>query len=365
MSGGAAVDADPARQRTADPRAAKQAALAAMERTMESLLAGERARWAAEEQRSVAVVDTVADLVAAGGKRLRPAFCVSGFLSAGGDPSDARLPGLAAGLELLHVALLLHDDVLDCSDQRRGKPTAHVAHTAAHRAAGWRGDAQRYGENVAILAGALALVYADQAVGPVPEAIAREWTVLRSEAMVGQYLDVTIAADTDIDPERSRWVALCKSGRYSIQRPLSIGALLAGRSDLAGVFERYGRALGEAFQLRDDLIDAFGDDAAAGKPTGLDMEQQKMTLLLALAVQSDARVRKLVLSSGGSPAHAGGFDPEELRGLLIDSGTRDTVEAHIDKLVAEATGTLADAPLPDPWRQELTAMAHAVAYRDR
>jgi geranylgeranyl diphosphate synthase, type I len=218
---------------------------------------------------------------------------------------------------------------------------------------------------VAILAGGLALVYADQILGAVPEAIRREWSVLRSEAMVGQFLDVVIAAEYAFEPERSRWVAVCKSGRYSIQRPLSIGAQLAGRSDLADAFEVYGQALGEAFQLRDDLIDAFGDDAVAGKPTGLDFEQNKMTLLLALAVQRDARVRKLVLPNGGPPEEDGVVDADELRGLLIDSGTRDEVETHIDKLVATATAALAEVPLPDPWRRELAAMAHEVAYRDR
>ena len=345
------------------PREATQAVLADVERTMESLLAGERARWNAEEPRGVALVDTVGDLVAAGGKRLRPAFCISGFLSAGGDPADPRLPGLAAGLELLHVSALLHDDVLDCSDQRRGQPTAHVMHTSAHRAAHWRGDPRRYGENVAILAGDLALIYADQAVGPAREAVFQEWTQLRSEVMVGQFLDVAIAAEYDADPERSRWVAVCKSGRYSIQRPLSIGAQLAGHSGLAGAFETYGCALGEAFQLRDDLIDAFGDGAASGKPAGLDIAQHKMTLLLALAIRRDARVRKLVLPDGGGTD--GAVDADELRGLLIDSGIRDEVEAHVDRLVSDAIAALADAPLPDPWRRELTAMAHQVAYRDR
>ncbi|WP_078899995.1 polyprenyl synthetase family protein [Streptomyces sp. SBT349] len=347
------------------PREATRAILVDVERTMESVLADERARWATEAPRGLALVDTVGALVAAGGKRLRPAFCVSGFLSAGGDPTDPRLPRLAAGLELLHVSALLHDDILDCADQRRGQPSAHVRHEATHRAAGWRGDPRRYGESVAILAGDLALVYADQVVDAARDAVLREWTMLRSEMMVGQFLDVTIAAEYDADPDRSRWVAVCKSGSYSIHRPLSIGAQLAGRSDLAGAFQTYGAALGEAFQLRDDLIDAFGDDAAVGKPTGLDFEQQKMTLLLALAIRRDARVRKLVLPNGGGPADGAAVDTDELRGLLISSGIRDEVEAHIDTLVAGAVAALDDTPLAEPWRRELTAMAHEVAYRDR
>ncbi|MCZ7416002.1 MULTISPECIES: polyprenyl synthetase family protein [unclassified Streptomyces] len=333
-----------------------------VELAIEALLAAERDRWETGAPRALVLIDGIGDLVAAGGKRLRPAFCVSGYLAAGGDADEPALARLAAGLELLHVSALLHDDVLDSSDRRRGRPTLHVAQADAHRAAGWRGGPERFGENAAILAGDLALVYADQLVGGAPPPVLDEWARMRSEMMVGQFLDVSLAAEYDADPEASRRIAVCKSGHYSIHRPLSIGALLAGRSDLSASFEEYGRALGEAFQLRDDLIDAFGDGEVTGKPAGLDFEQHKMTLLLALAVQRDERVRALVLPRGGGVGRA---EAVELRALLTESGVRAEVEDRVDRLVTRAVSALRDAPLSDAWRDELASMAHQVAYRDR
>ncbi|WP_371618421.1 polyprenyl synthetase family protein [Streptomyces sp. NBC_00454] len=353
-------------RRTAEPvpalRAARGAVLKDVEQAVATLLEGERARWKADAPQALPLIGGIADLVAAGGKRLRPAFCVSGFLAAGGSAGEPGLVDLAAALEMLHVFALIHDDVIDEADTRRGRPALHIAQARAHGAAGWRGDSARFGESAAILAGDLALTYADQLLAGAAAPVREEWSRLCSEMIVGQFLDVSVAAEYNADPEVSRWVAVCKSGRYSIHRPLHIGALLAGRTDLEAGFEAYGRALGEAFQLRDDLIDAFGDAETAGKPTGLDFAQHKMTLLLALAVQRDERVRALVLPrSGGTD----GADADELRALLIDSGVRAEVEARVDHLVAEAIGALEHAPLDDAWRQELSAMAYEVAYRSR
>ncbi|MEV7417373.1 polyprenyl synthetase family protein [Streptomyces sp. NPDC089919] len=352
--------------RTAEPvaalRAERNAVLTDVEQVVGTLLDGERARWRYDAGRALGLVDGIGDLCAAGGKRLRPAFCVSGFLAAGGRPGAPGLTELAASLELLHVSALIHDDVIDEADTRRGRPALHTAQSRQHRAAGWRGDSGHFGESAAILAGDLALVYAGRLLARTAPEVREAWADLSSEMLVGQYLDVAVAAEYDADPDTSRWVAVCKSGRYSIHRPLSIGALLAGRRDLEPAFEVYGRALGEAFQLRDDLIDAFGDDESAGKPTGLDFEQHKMTLLLALAIRRDARVRALVLPRAGGIDRA---DADELRALLVDSGVRAEVEGRIDDLVARALDALERSPLDAGWRRELTAMAYEVAYRDR
>jgi geranylgeranyl diphosphate synthase type I len=184
---------------------------------------------------------------------------------------------------------------------------------------------------------------------------AREiWTELKTEVIIGQYLDVAVAAEFLPDPALSRWIADCKSGRYTIHRPLQLGASVAGRDDLADVFGRYGHALGEAFQLRDDLIDAFGDSDVSGKPAGLDFEGNKMTLLLALAMERDNRIGDLV--SG---------DPAPLRRALEEMGVRSEVEKRIDGLVEEAQQAIAEAPVEPGWREELSAMAVRTAYRTR
>lgn len=337
-------------------REIRQRLMVLAEQRMREFLAAQRSRWSHSDPRTTVPIDAVADLIHAGGKRIRPAFCLTGYLAAGGDPRDEAVVSIAVALELLHASALIHDDVMDASPRRRGQPTVHAKYGDEHDARGWQGESHRFGESIAILAGDLALIYSDQFVAGAPPAVARLWGELRSELVIGQYIDIAAAAQRTLDPELSRWIAVAKAGRYTIHRPLTIGATLAGRPELEPAFEAYGAAIGEAFQLRDDLLDAFGDTAATGKPVGLDLEQQKMTLLIALAMQRDPRVREL-LSTGTSGAR-------QLRELLIETEVRADIEAHIAALVEQGAQAVVDAPIAPAWRDELVEMAHRVAYRN-
>ncbi|WP_327288712.1 4-hydroxy-3-methylbut-2-enyl diphosphate reductase [Streptomyces sp. NBC_01198] len=331
---------------------------------IEELLNSEIAHWGSVDARAAVPVEAVRELVAAGGKRLRPTFCVSGFLAAGGSLGDSAaadaVVAAAAGLELLHASALIHDDVLDNSPTRRGVPTVHARHAGVHAELGWTGEARRFGEGVAILAGDLAFSYAHRLAGGLPAAAREIWMHLGTEMLVGQHLDIALAAEASPDPELARWIAVCKSGRYTIHRPLSLGASIAGRPDLQAAFEAYGLAAGEAFQLRDDLLDAFGDSAATGKPAGLDVSEHKMNLLLALAATGDAEVARL-LDEGRN----GDFDPALLHAALLASGVREDIEKRIDQLVAGARTALDATALADGWRERLGEMAVQVAYRGR
>ncbi|MFJ3671300.1 polyprenyl synthetase family protein [Streptomyces sp. NPDC090106] len=324
---------------------------------LHSFLSAERARYAAVHSHAVVAVDALLDLVSAGGKLIRPAFCLTGYLAAGGDPENPGIVDAAAALELLHISALVHDDVLDDSRTRRGKPAVHLLHSTLHRSRGWQGESRRFGEGVALLVGDLALVYSDELMSHAPAGGFPEWHRLRSEVMIGQYMDVAAAAEFNIDPDLSRLIALIKSGRYTIHRPLVVGASAAGRPDLAPALVEYGEAVGEAFQLRDDLLDAFGDPALTGKTAGLDFSQHKMTLLLGWAMQRDARIRDLVTEPGHTP--------DEVRLRLLDTGVPEDVERHIAGLVERGRAAIADAPLEPVWRGELTTMALRVAYRDK
>ncbi|MER5199886.1 polyprenyl synthetase family protein [Streptomyces sp. NPDC002755] len=327
-----------------------------VEDRLRSFLSAERREWAEVNERAVVAIDALSELTASGGKRIRPAFCIAGYLAAGGDPDDPGIVEAAAALEMLHISALIHDDVLDDSDQRRGLPTVHAKHTALHSSRGWQGESRRFGEGVALLVGDLALVYSGELMSKAPQTALAEWNKLRSEVMIGQYMDVAAAAEFSVDPELSRWIALIKSGRYTIHRPLVVGASAAGQRELAAAFTEYGEAVGEAFQLRDDLLDAFGDSADTGKPAGLDFTQHKMTLLLGWAMQRDEHIHRLITEPGHTP--------DEVRRRLVDTGVPDDVEQHIAGLVERGCKAIADAPVPQAWRDELTAMAHRVAYRN-
>ena len=331
--------------------------LDSVEILLRDFLAAERELRTKVDPRAAAPIDALTELIDSGGKRVRPSFCVAGYLAAGGDPEAEDIVAASAALEMLHTCALIHDDVMDASGQRRGSPTVHVKHAMEHARNGWQGESRRYGESVAILAGDLALIYADQVMSEAPPTVGAVWAELRSELIIGQFMDVVTAAEFCVDPELSRWIAIVKSGRYTIHRPLLLGAILAGRPELEEAFETYGDALGEAFQLRDDLIDAFGDADAVGKPTGLDIEQHKMTLLMGLAMDRDQRTREFVLGAG--------TDPAEVRRLLHDTGVRQDVEAHIDRLVEKGCAAITAAPLDARWQRELVAMARQVAYREK
>ncbi|MFI6040974.1 polyprenyl synthetase family protein [Nocardia sp. NPDC051321] len=317
----------------------------------------EQGRWSALDKRAATPVDAIADLVRAGGKRIRPAFCISGYLAAGGDADGSAVVSTAAALELLHSCALIHDDVMDDSAWRRGAATVHQRHATEHRSGQWQGEPRRFGESVAILAGDLALIYADDFMAGMTPMVAEAWRDLRAELIVGQYLDVAAAARFDSDPALSRTIAQVKSGNYTIHRPMVIGAILASRPELAPLYRTYGLAVGEAFQLRDDLLDLLGDTQTLGKPAQLDFEQHKMTLLLSLAMQRDPAVRELVVEPGATA--------DRLRDALLDSGICGEVEVHINELVALGSEAISAADLAPGWRQELIAMAHMVAYRDK
>lgn len=324
-----------------------------MDRVEESLyefLERESVRWRNVDVEAASSVEAIAGFVRAGGKRLRPKFCISGYLAVGGDPSDDAIISAATALELLHASALIHDDVFDESSMRRGVPTVHENFAARHLAGGWRGDPRRFGESMAILAGDLALVYADVFMAEATPRAIQAWRDLRTELMIGQHLDVVAAARFTSDSRLSRTIAQLKSGNYTVHRPLLIGAMVAGRPDVAQPFETYGLAVGEAFQLRDDLLDAFGDTAALGKPARLDADRNKMTFMLSLALEQDSVAH--TATSGGSDTLAG-------------SAMAIEVERHIDRLVLAGDRAVTNTDLKPGWRDELGAMAREVAYRDR
>ena len=329
------------------------------------LLTAELERWTTVDPDRAEPLGALRDLVLAGGKRLRPAFCHWAYVGAGGSDEDPAVGDAGAALELLHTFALVHDDIMDGSATRRGTDTIHVQFEAGHAVEGWRGEARRFGEGVAILVGDLAFVYADRLLAGAGPAAGQVFTELRIEVNVGQYLDLVGTARGRVDSETARRISRFKSGKYTVERPLHLGAALAGRlDDLAGPLSAYGLPLGEAFQLKDDLLGVFGDDAVTGKPVGEDLREGKPTLLYALAVERASGADAAVL------AQYGNADLDEdgvvaLQDVLLNTGAVDAVEASIDRLVAEAVESLEAAALTDDARQALVELAYYVAGRDR
>ncbi|HEX6421791.1 MAG TPA: polyprenyl synthetase family protein [Acidimicrobiales bacterium] len=339
---------------------------ARVDERLASLFSAEIDRWRGLDPVLDDPLRALERLVLAGGKRLRPAFCHWAFVGAGGDGDDPRVVAAGAALEMLHAFALVHDDVMDGSHTRRGQRTAHLAFADAHREAGWRGEPRRFGEGAAILVGDLAHVYADRLLGDVPADVWEVWNDLRLELNMGQYLDLLGTARADRDRALARRIARYKSGKYTVERPLHLGAALAGRlGDLREPLSAYGDPVGEVFQLRDDMLGAFGDPARTGKPVGHDLREGKPTPLLAVATERAATVdgAAAVLAAVGAAGLTDG-DVAVIQQALVDTGAVDAIERLIDELTTRAIDAADAAGIDPEARHELVELARFVAARD-
>jgi geranylgeranyl diphosphate synthase type I len=335
---------------------------AGVEVRIAELLAGEEGRWSCVDPRMGDPIRALAAFVRVGGKRLRPVVAHWAFVGAGGDPADPRLVDLGAALELLHAFALVHDDVMDHTDSRRGAPTVHAAARARHAAGDRIGDAGDFGDASAILVGDLAHAYADDLLRSADPALMPIWQELRVEVNLGQYLDLEAAAAGDRSPATARAIARYKSGRYTIEHPLRLGAGLAGDPALADALLAYGEPVGRAFQLRDDVLGCFGDPARTGKPVGSDIREGKATLLIA---EAHARAGAADAARLDRELRAVEPDTDAVLALIVESGALTSVEAEIDQLVDRAVAALDGLALAHGAEAALGELARFVASRDR
>ncbi|MEU4691170.1 polyprenyl synthetase family protein [Actinoplanes sp. NPDC023714] len=340
-----------------------------VDKALAGFLATQRARLLEIDPALDEVAATVSAFVLGGGKRLRPAFAYWGFRGAGGADSDEVVAAVSA-LEFVQASALIHDDLMDRSDTRRGEPSVHRRYEARHRAAGWRSDAVGFGDSAAVLLGDLALVWSDEMLHgcglPLAD-LARARAVfdqMRTEVTVGQYLDVLTQATGDTSPERAGKVARFKSAKYTVERPLLLGAALAGGGpEVFAAYAAFGLPLGEAFQMRDDVLGVFGDPAQTGKPAGDDLREGKRTYLVASAFGASGEAARTALEAGLGDPDLDDAGVERLRGIIRDSGALAATESRIATLEAEALDALKQAPIEDEARTVLFALAEAATRR--
>lgn len=302
-----------------------------------------------------------------GGKRVRPLLCVTGWHAAGGQGSSAPAVRLAASIELAHACALIHDDIMDAADSRRGRPTIHRLLAGHHRLPSM---AERFGAAGAILVGDLALVWSDELLHTTPMPDAHRTAVLRcvdlarAELIAGQHLDLLTTGDLDVSVETALTVVRYKTAKYTVERPLQVGAALAGGGQpVMDACSAYGVPLGEAFQLRDDVLGVFGDPDRMGKSHLDDLREGKCTSLIVHALRAAgpaeaARLRALI----GDP-HLGEQEAAEVRAILTGTGARAAVEHMIEERHRQALDALASAPFPHGVVRTLETVAEAAVRR--
>lgn len=317
---------------------------------------------ARKDPAAVEPLDELVRVIGAGGKRLRPCFCYWGYRAAGVKDGPPIVEA-AASLELLHTFAVIHDDVMDRSPLRRGQPSTH--RTLA------RGRDEHFGISAAILVGDLALTLADELFcesGFPPAALLdgfRWYNRMRAEVVAGQYLDLLAAAGRETDDPTSLRIAALKSGGYTVEKPLLIGGALAGAPvALLGALGRYGAPLGQAFQLRDDVLGAFGEPAVTGKDAEGDLREGKRTFLVSRARALATTEDRGFLDEHLGRADLSADDAERIRAILRSSGALAATLALIDELRARAVRALEDASLPGPVAAVLAELADLVVVRE-
>ncbi|MET9229950.1 polyprenyl synthetase family protein [Lentzea sp. NPDC003310] len=312
------------------------------------------------------------ELILAGGKRIRPTFAWWGWRAAGGEPPADAVVRAFVALELLQCCALVHDDVMDRSLTRRGKPSVHESFAARHRRERWAGSARQYGDSAAILVGDLALAWADDAIvtaGLPAEMLARAWgpwQAMRTEMIMGQHLDLLAVARREESLEHAVRVAALKTAAYTVERPLHLGAALAGADeDTVDCLRAYGHDIGVAFQFRDDLMGVFGDSSVTGKPVGEDLREGKRTPLMSIALsraQDDPAALRLLrrcLETGALTERT----IDDVRALLVELGAVAAVEKHIERLAGSGLAALERAVINDEARHELVRLARRAVTR--
>jgi geranylgeranyl diphosphate synthase type I len=312
----------------------------------------------------VDLVGELADRARNHGKRLRPVLAHWGWAVAGGrSDSHHQLVQVGAALELLHLFALIQDDVMDRSASRRGLPTLHVVATHRHRQECGLGDAELFGDSVATLVSDLALSEATMLVAGTPPEVRASWRLMAVELVEGQLLDVTHTAGRRRDLPTSRRIARFKSGRYTITRPLQLGALVGGADPaLVRRLVTWGDLVGDAFAVRDDVLGVWGDPALTGKPAGDDLRSGKPTVLLTWAGQLlPDRARPLLAACDDGALDDDGVDA--LQQAMVDAGVRDRAEGAITDLVERAHHALDDLDVDQEADAALRDLADAVAWR--
>ncbi|WP_433560082.1 polyprenyl synthetase family protein [Pseudonocardia xinjiangensis] len=321
--------------------------------------------------------DALVAFVLEGGKRIRPTFAWWGWRGAGGSvdsPEAVSVLRAISALELIQACALIHDDLMDASATRRGRPTVHVEFARRHATAGWRGKPARFGAATAILLGDLALAWADdmlRAAGLPPAALVRAappWQAMRTEMLGGQFLDVLHQSTGDTSTRAALQIDRYKTAAYTVERPLHLGAAIADAApELVSAYRRFGADIGVAFQLRDDLLGVFGDPVVTGKPAGDDLREGKRTLLLALAVEraedrGRTQARDAITAAIGDPdLDAAGV--ERIRDLLTELGAVQAMEHRIAALTGSALDALSAVEIAEPAATALAGLAEMATRR--
>ncbi|AIX99700.1 hypothetical protein ART_0102 [Arthrobacter sp. PAMC 25486] len=352
--------------------AAHDAFIAAVAETLHDFLSQKRELMATISPATLVLVDSIKTLVT-GGKRMRALLCYWGWRGAGGAPDALAIVQAGAALELFQAAALIHDDIIDRSDTRRGGPSVHRQFSTLHSDSGWALDDERFGHAAAILTGDLCLSLSEEmfaSIGAGADSRARAvFNLMRTEVMAGQYLDILEEVAGPSKPHetavaRASSIIRFKSAKYSSEHPLVLGGALAGASrELLAGYSAFALPLGEAFQLRDDVLGVFGDPAQTGKPAGDDLREGKRTVLVGLTIDGAGEADRSFVDSNLGRQDLSDEEISRLCAIMVDSGALARTEDMITELSDTAFAALAQLPIEPSVAGALSALGQGAVSR--
>lgn len=291
-----------------------------------------------------------------GGKRVRPAFMFSGYVAAGGQAYEAILFATLS-VELLHTFALIHDDIIDNSSLRRGELTTHKQFEKIHKEKNLQGNGKEYGLSSAILAGDLALSFAEEILtsAPFPQERLRRaryfFDQMKMQVLYGEYLDVLGGFQKSLNEDQVLQILEYKTAKYTVERPLHIGAVLAGADfEILETFSRYGIPFGQAFQMQDDLVGSFASEKEIGKPSDSDIKEGKKTLLLVKAYERATKSQKKILDAVVGNKNSSQEEVDKVRKIMKETGSYDYCLKLSKQLLIQAEEALKDQKLKEEGR---------------
>lgn len=349
-----------------------EAYIAGVAAQLNSFLAEKHQLLAEISPATLVLIDSIKTLVT-GGKRMRALLCYWGWRGAGGAADSATIIAAGAALELFQAAALIHDDIIDRSDTRRGGPSVHRQFSTLHGDAGWALDAERFGHAAAILTGDLCLSLSEEMFARVDQGSnsrARAvFNIMRTEVMAGQYLDILEEVAGPSKPHntavaRASAIIRYKSAKYSSEHPLVLGGALAGaEASLLTGYSAFALPLGEAFQLRDDVLGVFGDPAQTGKPAGDDLREGKRTVLVGLAIDAAGEADREFVDKNLGRQDLTEAEVARLCAVMVESGALASTEAMIADLSDTAFAALDTLPIEPFVSVALSALGRGAVSR--
>jgi geranylgeranyl diphosphate synthase type I len=327
-----------------------------------AFLQEEIAYWKTIDDSITPPLEALSAFISSGGKMLRPAFCFLGYRIQGKSEIGSEIISAGSALEMLHNFALVHDDFMDRADTRRGNPTVHKYLEQLYSKNSYSGDIEHFSNSVAILAGDFAFTYADRFARTLPVRCLDVYDALKVELFAGQQMDLDAVYRTSITKEDVSRIAQYKSGKYTIERPLQLGAVLANENADARLWNEFGRPLGEAFQLRDDVLGIFGDESLTGKPVGDDIREGKFTLLIAEAIERTRGTERELIDRRGQPDITDD-EIEKIVDIIESSGANKAVESRIDELYNDSIKVLEDLKMDEESLSFAKYLAKYVCWR--